>query len=188
MTTATDVADAAVESEASAEDALKISGTDGESLGARVGVSVGDTDGLIVGETVGFAVGMAVGTELGIRVGDAVGHKVPLPAACVAASSYPAKNNDQSKHAVATSAAWSRGSRKETRTTTEPWDTEMKSGAVGSPKASATFWMKTASNSKVSPAGKSVVKSMSYEMTTALMMTSVGLLVGLEVGVDKVGL
>ena len=101
----------------SAEDAYKVA-------------PVGDADGLIVGEAEGFAVGLAVGAEL---VGDTVGHKDPLPDACVVASSYPANGSVQSKHAVATSAAWSIGSVKETRTKTEPGETEMKSGAVVSP-------------------------------------------------------
>jgi len=152
---------AAAEAEVSAEDVPKIAGTVGDSLGARLGLSVGNAEGLIVGETEGVAVGLTVGAELGIRVGDAVGHKVPLPTAWVAASSYPANGSVQSKHAVATSAAWSIGSVKETRTTTEPGETEMKSGVVVSPVTSATFWRKMASNSEVSPVGKSVLKSMS---------------------------
>ena len=188
-TTTDDMVPAAVEAEALSE-AASISGTkiDGESLGARLGVSVGDRVGLVVGDRVGITVGLAVGAALGIRVGEAVGHEVPLPTTCVAASSYPAKKTVQSKHAVATNAAWSIGSTKETRTTTEPCDTEMKSGAVGLPMASATLWMKTTSNAEISPTGNSVLKSTSYDMTMGLIVTSVGLLVGLVVGVDDVGL
>jgi len=120
---------------------------------------VGDVDGDVVGsEVAGEIDGDRVGSD---AVGDVVGHKVPLPTAWVAASSYPANESVQSKHAVATSAAWSIGSVKETRTKTEPGETEMKSGVVVSPVISAIFWRKSASNSEVLPFGKSMLKFMS---------------------------
>jgi len=121
---------------------------------------VGDVDGDVVGsEVAGEIDGDVVGPGSD-AVGDVVGHKVPLPTAWVATSSYPANESVQSKHAVVTSAAWSIGSVKETRTKTEPGETEMKSGVVVSPVISAIFWRKTASNSEVSPFRK-MLKSMS---------------------------